>query len=998
MKKTLILLLLIISTVLCISACDKGDDVDYTESITVTFIEGENQTPIQGSIAWFNQSSFTYFGNVYVPGYRCVGYFTPEGVMYVDENGKKNGDLIFDRNLTLIARYEPWSYHFTFSSGERQFEDGTTEQKTDIPYESAVGNFPEPVNNNPAYYFDGYFSEDGKRYSNGTIPVNSVFRDDDDLYDADTPHYNLTAVYKLRTFTVTVDYNDGSMETDTFTVDYGAAIGGFDAYYKDTGSEDIVGWSSNPYIEAELPEAVTEDLRIYAVWKPYKNINFILPDGEAHVEKIHEDTENRIVLPQLSHPGYKLIGWHITNSLAGNRVESVHYSNMQDTYWGNWQLTDYVLTFNAKGLVYDEMHYYYGDTTVLPIPELRGYSFHGWYVDDPDTAFYSIPETLWGDKELTAKLVPNSYLLTLKPDGGQLVSNFEMVEYDSNYTLPVPTKEGYNFLGWYDAARNGNKLTNARGLGLTSWNIDGENISLYAYWEVKTYVISFNTDGGTTVAPQTYTHGETLSLPSSPKKSGVLFHGWYNEDGTVEYTSKSIVTGAVTIYAKWIQSTPIFDSNGLLAIANDPTLNYHLMDDINMGGIAWTPLAEFSGILDGQGFKIYNLTLSDNATQGNFAFIKTNSGTIRNLNFEDVTYNYSYDGETQGAILTAVNNGLIQNCRITGGKMIAHTSRFDLSWLSPFRVGVFAGDNNGTIEGCYTNTDIDATTTTVANRGESSNNWDYTHLYVGGIVGLNLGTVTECETVQNITATGVVTSGGTQYPWTSPLGYTICHVGGIAGEMRSGKIELCTSSAGVYARYGTLSASSVGAYGVVGGIVGNGCGTGTVDSCYSNGAVHADCYGFNGYVGGFIGSFSSGTVINCYTTSIVTCNSSAHYYGGFAGYINGVVRYCYADNSEYDSAAGFYGFAQTVGASGTVSGCFSTAPSFYGTSEGLLDNCYYASETADGSIKDEKLPSELIRAEFIYDTMYWNESVWLADGLTYPKLAALTHPDEEAEG
>jgi len=1000
MKKCLLLITLLISAVLCLCSCEDllgTGELDYTKNIKVTIVQGDEQDTYNSSIAWFNSSSFKNYNYIkYIPGYKCTGLYNADGVMYFDGNGDRVPDLIFDRDITLTARFEPRDYNFILNSGDRSFDDGSTEKTVDVLYESTIPTFPEPVNNDPAYYFDGYFSEDGTRYSNGVIPVNNSMKYDEELYKEFTHRYNLTAVYKMRSFTVTVDYNDGSMETDSFTVDYGSGVGSLDAYFKDNGSQSISGWSSNPYVEAALPEAITEDTRIYAVWKNYKNVSFILPDGEAHVERIYEDTQNRITLPQLSSPGYTLLGWHITNSLAGNKVEQVHYSNMQDTYWGNWQLTDYAITFNAKGLTLDEMRYYYGDTTLLPTPELKGYSFYGWYHDDPENPFFSIPETLWGDVELTAKLEPNSYLVTLRPDGGQLITNFEVVEYDSSFTLPVPTKEGYNFLGWYDAARDGNKLTNAKGLGLEAWNIDNENTSLYAYWEVKTYVISFNTDGGTSVKPQNYTHGETLTLPSSPKKSGMLFHGWYNEDGTVEYTSKSVVTGSITLHAHWIQSTPIFDSNGLLAIANDPTLNYHLMDDINMGGIVWTPVEEFSGILDGQGFKIYNLTLSDNNTQNDLAFIKSNKGTIRNIDLVDVTYNFSRHTETRAGILTAYNNGLIQNCNVTGGKLVFHTSRFNLSWDSHSRVGIFAGDNLGTIKECYTDTEIEANTTAVADRGNHNEGWDYAFTYIGGIAGTNSGSIIECHADQITTGIANVSQGGSKYPWTSSYGYAVSYVGGISGvQFEGGKIELSLSTGMVSAYYGSFSADYRGAYGIAGGLVGTMNG-GVIDRCYASAAVSGQSTNFTGYVGGFVGYMGGGEITNSHTASYVTC-SGGFYIGGFAGYINGVVRYCYSDCAGDLSLIGTRGFVHALGGAGTISGCFTTLGAFYESSSGLLDNYYYVPETPTVGIKTEKTPEELMDERFIYDTMYWDESIWVTDGESYPKLRDLAYRGEEAE-
>ena len=64
------------------------------------------------------------------------------------------------------------------------------------------------------------------------------------------------------------------------------------------------------------------------------------------------------------------------------------------------------------------------------------------------------------------------------------------------------------------------------------------------------YTVTFNTDGGTDVAPQTVDHGGKVAKPANPTKTGYKFAGWYTEADT-EFDFNTPITSATTLYAKW---------------------------------------------------------------------------------------------------------------------------------------------------------------------------------------------------------------------------------------------------------------------------------------------------------------------------------------------------------------------------------------------------------------------------------------------------------------
>ena len=161
--------------------------------------------------------------------------------------------------------------------------------------------------------------------------------------------------------------------------------------------------------------------------------------------------------------------------------------------------------------------------------------------------FGSNEETLVIPTEETPEVT--KYTVTFDSNGGSTVESIE-VENGKKITKPIdPTKEGYTFLGWF--------------LGDEEWSFVGyvvtENMTLVAKWEeviepvVKTYTVTFNSNGGTSVTSITVEENNVINQPTNPTRSGYTFGGWYKES-TFENAwifANEVVTSNITLYAKW---------------------------------------------------------------------------------------------------------------------------------------------------------------------------------------------------------------------------------------------------------------------------------------------------------------------------------------------------------------------------------------------------------------------------------------------------------------
>ena len=177
-----------------------------------------------------------------------------------------------------------------------------------------------------------------------------------------------------------------------------------------------------------------------------------------------------------------------------------------------------------------------GEKAVKPDdPKMNGLTFGGWYTDEDctDGNEYNFTAPVTKGMTLTAKWTANSYTITFDTNGGSAVAPITQ-DYGTAIIAPAdPTREGYTFMGWNPA------------LPAT---MPAEDMTLTAQWRINRYTVTFDTDGGSTVAPITQDYGTAITAPADPTREGYTFVGW---DKAIPATMPA---GDMTIKAKWKDS------------------------------------------------------------------------------------------------------------------------------------------------------------------------------------------------------------------------------------------------------------------------------------------------------------------------------------------------------------------------------------------------------------------------------------------------------------
>ena len=158
-----------------------------------------------------------------------------------------------------------------------------------------------------------------------------------------------------------------------------------------------------------------------------------------------------------------------------------------------------------------------------------GYTFGGWNKAD-GTAWDYASDKVTDNITLYAKWAANTYTITFDTAGGSEIAPITQ-DYGTVITAPeAPEREGYTFIGWDKAIPT---------------TMPAENMTVTAQWEINQYTITFDTNGGSEIAPITQDYGTPITAPEAPEREGYTFIGW---DKAIPETMPA---ENITLKARW---------------------------------------------------------------------------------------------------------------------------------------------------------------------------------------------------------------------------------------------------------------------------------------------------------------------------------------------------------------------------------------------------------------------------------------------------------------
>ena len=177
-----------------------------------------------------------------------------------------------------------------------------------------------------------------------------------------------------------------------------------------------------------------------------------------------------------------------------------------------------------------------------------------------------LKETRWLDEQIknqkAGTIKEIKYTITFDANGGSVSTKSKVVEAGRTYgTLPIPTRTGHTFLGWYTAKSGGNQITSNTTVNISS------NQTLYAQWNNNQYTVNFDANGGSVSTKSKEVEvGKTYGTLPTSTRTGHTFLGWYTaKSGGSKITSNTTanISSNQTLYAQWGKQYKVtFNANG----------------------------------------------------------------------------------------------------------------------------------------------------------------------------------------------------------------------------------------------------------------------------------------------------------------------------------------------------------------------------------------------------------------------------------------------------
>ena len=437
--------------------------------------------------------------------------------------------------------------------------------------QGTVVTLPTPTQ--VGYKFEGWY--ENKDFTGNKVTMITADSEGDKVY---------YAKWIAETYAISYELNDGIIADGENVTSYTYGVGATlptptKAHYKFGGwyeKSDFSGESVKTILTNEIGAKTYYAKWIADTYKVTLNTQGGTIADDKNITSYEYGTTVKLPTSKdITKADYYFNGWYDNAEFTGTPITEITIKEVPETgnsmiFYAKWTENEpdkYMVTFeNADGTVLqsgdvekDTMPVYAGATPTKEQDDRYTYVFDKWV---PELTSVTGPATYKATYTSTSRV----YRVTLNVNDGTIGENVTDYTYGTAVTLPVPTKNGYKFEGWYD---------NAEFTGVAVTEISAAatgDKTYYAKWVAEQYTITFNTDGGAFVETpiSSYIYGTTATLPV-PTKNGYKFEGWYDNAEFTGTALTEISDGAIgdkVFYAKWRKESIVENLEVLDAFKN----------------------------------------------------------------------------------------------------------------------------------------------------------------------------------------------------------------------------------------------------------------------------------------------------------------------------------------------------------------------------------------------------------------------------------------------
>ena len=319
---------------------------------------------------------------------------------------------------------------------------------------------------------------------------------------------------------------------------------------------------------------MNENVTLYAQWRTNSYILTYNSTGGSDVEP--ETVKFNELFTRKEDPtfiGHEFAGWYLDAEYL-EEYDFTTPATKDITVYAKWNKNPYTISYESNGgsevnpetVLFEELF------TKPESPILINHTFGGWYLDAEYLEEYDFTTPATKDITVYAKWNKNPYTIIYEPNGGSEVDS-ETVLFKELFTKPEnPILIGHTFAGWY---------SDVEYLEEYDFTMPAtKDITVYAKWNKNPYTITYESNGGSEVNPETVLFEELFTKPDNPILTGHTFDGWYSDAKYLEeFDFTTPATKDITVYAKWTKDeVPVLPGTG---ISN----NYAGLIYVGMGSI-----------------------------------------------------------------------------------------------------------------------------------------------------------------------------------------------------------------------------------------------------------------------------------------------------------------------------------------------------------------------------------------------------------------------------